>query len=122
MLRSTIQMAWTLLACGLLVVGAGCPKEEVKVQEKPPAEVTVVTVAAKDVPVSFQYVAQTESSHEVEIRARVPGFLDKRVYTEGSMVKAGDILFQMDPSPSRRRWTTRPPGSLGPRRRWRRRA
>ncbi|HZE98827.1 MAG TPA: efflux RND transporter periplasmic adaptor subunit [Planctomycetota bacterium] len=88
-----------VVACCLFAAAVGCGKEEVKAPEKPPAEVYVVKVEAKDVPVSFQYVAQTESSHEVEIRARVIGFLDKRVYTEGAMVKAGDVLFQMDPKP-----------------------
>jgi membrane fusion protein (multidrug efflux system) len=88
-----------IVACCLLAVGGGCGKEEVKAVEKPPAEVYVQKVEAKDVPVSFQYVAQTESSHEVEIRARVVGFLDRRVYTEGAMVKTGDVLFLMDPKP-----------------------
>lgn len=56
-------------------------------------------VVRRDVPVVFEYVAQTQSSHLVNIQARVSGFLDKRMYTEGSMVKAGKILFQMDPKP-----------------------
>jgi membrane fusion protein (multidrug efflux system) len=97
-MRSTIQAAPLLLAFCLAASG-GCGKEEVKVQEKPPAEVLVVKVEAKDIPVSFQYVAQTQSSHQVEIRARVPGFLDNRNYTEGSTVKAGDVLFVMDKKP-----------------------
>jgi membrane fusion protein (multidrug efflux system) len=97
-MRSTIQAAPLLLALCLAASG-GCGKEEVKVQEKPPAEVLVVKVEAKDIPVSFQYVAQTQSSHQVEIRARVPGFLDNRTYTEGSTVKAGDVLFVMDKKP-----------------------
>jgi membrane fusion protein (multidrug efflux system) len=88
-----------LAACGLLAAGFGCGKEEVKAQERPPAEVYVVKAETKDVPVSFQYVAQTQSSHQVEIRARVPGFLDKRVYTEGATVKAGEVLFLLDPKP-----------------------
>lgn len=88
-----------VLASSLLAALAGCGKEEAKTAEKPPAEVYVLKLEARDVPVSFQYVAQTESSHDVEIRARVVGFLDKRVYTEGEMVKAGDVLFQMDPKP-----------------------
>jgi membrane fusion protein (multidrug efflux system) len=67
--------------------------------ERPPAEVTVVKVESKDVPITMQYVAQTQSSHQVEIRARVNGFLDKRVYTEGAMVKEGDVLFLMDKKP-----------------------
>jgi membrane fusion protein (multidrug efflux system) len=97
-MRSTIQAAPLLLAFCLAASG-GCGKEEAKVQEKPPAEVLVVKVEAKDIPVSFQYVAQTQSSHQVEIRARVPGFLDNRTYTEGTTVKAGDVLFVMDKKP-----------------------
>jgi membrane fusion protein (multidrug efflux system) len=45
------------------------------------------------------YVAQTQSSQAVNIQARVSGFLDKRVYVEGSVVKAGQVLFQMDQKP-----------------------
>ncbi|MGE8064710.1 efflux RND transporter periplasmic adaptor subunit [Pseudomonas sp. NPDC089569] len=58
-----------------------------------------MTVAAHDTPVTFEFVAQTQSSREVEIRARVAGFLEKRLYTEGSLVKAGQTLFQMDRKP-----------------------
>jgi membrane fusion protein (multidrug efflux system) len=58
-----------------------------------------MTVAQRDTPVDFEFTAQTESSREVEIRARVDGFLDKRVYTEGQPVKAGQILFLMDAKP-----------------------
>jgi len=56
-------------------------------------------VVQKDVPVAFEYVAQTQSSHLVNINARVSGFLDRRLYTEGSLVKKGQILFQMDAMP-----------------------
>jgi len=62
-------------------------------------EVTAVTVTARDVPVSFEYVAQTQSSRQVNIQARVSGFLEKRVYTEGSLVKEGQVLFLMDAKP-----------------------
>ncbi|WP_375508567.1 efflux RND transporter periplasmic adaptor subunit [uncultured Caballeronia sp.] len=62
-------------------------------------EVSVMTVTQRDTPVDFEFTAQTESSREVEIRARVDGFLDKRVYTEGQPVKAGQILFLMDAKP-----------------------
>lgn len=62
-------------------------------------EVTVMPVVQRDTPVDFEFTAQTQSSREVEIRARVDGFLDKRLYTEGQMVHAGQTLFQMDPKP-----------------------
>ena len=47
----------------------------------------------------FEHVAQTQSSHQVEIRARVDGFIDRRAYTEGAMVKEGQVLFIMDKKP-----------------------
>ncbi|HKT92100.1 MAG TPA: efflux RND transporter periplasmic adaptor subunit [Paraburkholderia sp.] len=59
----------------------------------------MINVALRDVPVVFEYVGQTESSQQVEIRARVNGFLEKRVYTEGSLVHAGDVMFIMDRKP-----------------------
>jgi membrane fusion protein (multidrug efflux system) len=61
--------------------------------------VSVVEVIPKDVPVTFEYVAQTQSSQLVNIHARVSGFLDKRVYPEGAIVKEGQVLFLMDSKP-----------------------
>jgi membrane fusion protein (multidrug efflux system) len=81
-----------------LVAVPGCKKAEEKKAERA-TEVTVVTVTPRDVPVSFEYVAQTESSHLVNIFSRVSGFLDRRVYTEGSLVKSGQVLFLMDKKP-----------------------
>ncbi|SDJ03113.1 membrane fusion protein, multidrug efflux system [Paraburkholderia steynii] len=86
-----------LLVVALALLG-GCKKPA-----GPPAlgapEVTVMTVAARDTPVDMEFTAQTQSSREVEIRARVDGFLDRRTYSEGEQVKAGQTLFQMDPKP-----------------------
>jgi membrane fusion protein, multidrug efflux system len=61
--------------------------------------VTVVDVAPRDTPYTYEYVGQTQSSHQVQILARVNGFLDHRVYTEGSMVKAGQTMYVQDPKP-----------------------
>lgn len=59
-----------------------------------------VRVAAPDsAPVSLEAVAQTEGVREVEVRARVGGILEKRLYTEGTSVKAGQVLFQIDRVP-----------------------
>jgi membrane fusion protein (multidrug efflux system) len=84
--------------CALVLVFSGCKKEASAPQLVAP-EVTFITVTAKDTPVTFEFVAQTQSSREVEIRARVEGFLDKRLYTEGSLVHTGQVLFQMDKRP-----------------------
>src|SRR5437763_3438129 len=77
----------------------GCGKDNKTEVAKPPVDVTVMTTAARDVPVAPVYVAQTQSSQAVNIQARVSGFLDKRVYREGSVVKKGQVLFQMDQKP-----------------------
>ncbi|MBA3507104.1 MAG: efflux RND transporter periplasmic adaptor subunit [Betaproteobacteria bacterium] len=65
----------------------------------PPAEVTVATVTPKSIPVSFEYVGQTNGSKEVEVRARVTGILERKLFQEGAPVKAGQTLFVIDPKP-----------------------
>jgi membrane fusion protein, multidrug efflux system len=80
------------------VLAAGCSKEAPPPQ-RPAPQVTVVVVEPKDVPNVISFVAQTESSQQVEIVARVSGFLDKIAYEEGEVVKAGQLLFQLDPKP-----------------------
>jgi membrane fusion protein, multidrug efflux system len=77
---------------------AGCSKEA-----PPPArmapQVSVQTVQPRSIPVAWTVVAQTESSRQVNIVARVSGFLDKIAYREGELVKEGDLMFQLDPKP-----------------------
>src|SRR4029453_32711 len=87
----------TLAAC--MVAVGGCSREAPKAPEKGPVDVSVLTVQRADVPVTAIYVAETQSSQAVNIQARVSGFLDKRVYVEGSVVKNGQVLFQMDQKP-----------------------
>tara|TARA_R110002124_G_scaffold11952_5_gene56716 strand:+ start:4563 stop:5696 length:1134 start_codon:yes stop_codon:yes gene_type:complete len=71
-----------------------------KAPVSPPAvAVTAVTIEPADVPVTTIFVAQTQSSQAVNIQARVSGFLEQRVYTEGAEVKAGQVLFEMDKRP-----------------------
>lgn len=83
-----------------MVIFSGCKNHEQTAAPAPhPPMISAVTVISRDVPVSFEFVANTQSSHMVNINARVSGFLDKRVYTEGSLVKEGQVLFQMDPKP-----------------------
>ena len=90
-------MRWILISLVLFVVLPGCKKQDAKPPPLP--EVSVIKVTPRDTPITLEYVAQTESSHQVEIRARVNGFLDRRVYTEGSLVKAGQVMFLQDPKP-----------------------
>ncbi len=93
---ASIRFLLVLYSC--LFLFTAC-KSAQKAAAPPPPEVLVIGVSPKDVPVSVEYVAQTQSSHLVNIQARVSGFLDKRLYTEGSVVKEGQVLFQMDAKP-----------------------
>ena len=79
----------------------GKPEQDAKAQgAAPPApEVGVVAVQPRDVAVENEYAGRTAGYREVEVRARVIGILQKRTYVEGQRVKAGDVLFQIDPAP-----------------------
>lgn len=87
-----------VVVLGALSLLTACGKEAPK-PAPAPLEVSVVTVKPGNIDISREYVAQTQSSQAVNIQARVSGWLDKRVYTEGSVVKAGQVLFRMDPKP-----------------------
>jgi RND family efflux transporter MFP subunit len=78
---------------------AACDRSpEVSAGPKPPG-VTVVAVAQRSVPVYGQYVGQTEAVKTVEVRARVEGFIERQVAADGADVRAGDLLFVIDPRP-----------------------
>ena len=61
--------------------------------------VVVAEPAQRDVPVTTELVGQAVGSQDVEIRARVEGFLDTVAFTEGTLVKKGQLLYQIDPKP-----------------------
>jgi membrane fusion protein (multidrug efflux system) len=63
----------------------------------PPPEVLVTTAVQRDVPVTLDVVGQTAGSKDVEIRARVAGYLETVNFSEGTFVKAGDLLYTIDP-------------------------
>jgi len=86
------------VALALSLAMSGCGKKPVT-EAAAVIDVTALKIVPHDTPVSFEYVAQTQSASQVQIVARVDGFLDKRVYTEGSMVKGNEVMFQQDPKP-----------------------
>jgi len=88
-----------LLILLILAVLLGCDNKAETAAPRKPLEISALTVTSRDVPVRFEYVGQTESSHLVEIRARIDGYLEKRLYKEGSLVKAGEVMFLMDRRP-----------------------
>lgn len=89
-----------LLAMMLVVASlVACGKKE----ETPPAPtampVSYISAVPTSVPMSVEAVAQTEGAKEVEIRPRVGGIILKKMFEEGEPVKAGQVLFIIDPAP-----------------------
>src|SRR5262245_10414675 len=88
-----------IIAAGCLIaLASGCSKETAPTQRPAPV-VGVITVEPHTIPYTVTFVAQTESSQQVNIVARVSGYLDKIAYHEGDLVKQGQLLFQLDPKP-----------------------
>ena len=86
-----------LLLSGLLFVLVSACSPAPPPSAPPPPEVLVVEPVQRDVPVPMELVGQAAGSQDVEIRARVEGFLDKVAFTEGTLVKKGQLLYQIDP-------------------------
>jgi membrane fusion protein (multidrug efflux system) len=94
-----IRAGWiaALLLCGPVLISS-CSREAPPPTQRV-ADVTAMPIEPRDAPAMFEFVGQTQSSREVEIRARVDGFLENRVYTEGALVRDGQVLFVMDKKP-----------------------
>ncbi|HKW00629.1 MAG TPA: efflux RND transporter periplasmic adaptor subunit [Vicinamibacterales bacterium] len=90
------------LATGLAMLAgigaAGC-NEKPAPPPPPPPEVYVANVVQRDVPEYLDLVGQTQGMQDVDIRARVEGFLESVNFQEGSFVRKGALLYQIDPKP-----------------------
>jgi membrane fusion protein (multidrug efflux system) len=86
------------LLCFLL---AGCQSEgkAQKANALPPPLVAVMQVGPEDVPIYQDFAAQTYARDLVEVRGRVDGYIEKRLFQVGSEVKAGQILYELDLRP-----------------------
>jgi membrane fusion protein (multidrug efflux system) len=81
-----------------LVTLTACSAPPEAAPPAPPA-VQVVEPVVRDVPVTIDLVGQALGSQDVEIRARVEGFLETMSFTEGSLVRKGQVLYRIDPKP-----------------------
>ena len=82
-------------ACLALLLAAGCGKE--KAPAPPPPTVEVTEVVRKDVPIYTEWVGTADGLVNATIRAQVTGYLMKQNYGEGEFVRAGQVLFEIDP-------------------------
>jgi Membrane-fusion protein len=101
-----LTKALPLVAALLLTISSGCSRKAEQVTPPPP-EVLVATVTPRDVPVVHEAVATLEGFITANINAQVQGYIISRDYKEGSLVKKGDLLFQIDPAPSKQPWIRR---------------
>ncbi|MBV9126933.1 MAG: efflux RND transporter periplasmic adaptor subunit [Verrucomicrobia bacterium] len=93
--RSLALLPWLLLPVFL----PGCSRKPATPPQPPPAEVLVTAVKQEDVPIFHEYVGQLDASVNATIQARVQGYLVAQNYKEGTLVKKGDVLFQIDRRP-----------------------
>ena len=95
------QHFWVALSVAIGFTIGGCSRGDTAPAPAtpPPLPVAVQRAAPVNVPLTVEAVAQTEGAREIEVRARVGGILEKRVYEEGSAVRAGQVLFQIDRAP-----------------------
>lgn len=84
------------LGCGVVLLAAACRGDGAKAASGA-VDVVVAPVQVRDVPIVVEWAAQTFGANDIEIRARVKGFLTQKAYREGSEVRRGDLLFQIDP-------------------------
>ena len=91
-----VAVPGALLVC--LFFAMGCSRKQAQVQPDAP-EVLVTTVTPRDVPRVLERVATLDGFINANINAQVQGYIVSRDYQEGSSVKKGDLLFQIDPRP-----------------------
>jgi RND family efflux transporter MFP subunit len=88
----------SLMVTGVVtLLAAGCKREAAPAPSVP--KVSVITVSPRDVPIYEQWIGTLDGYPNAQIRAQVTGYLMKQDYAEGSRVKTGDLLFQIDPRP-----------------------
>jgi RND family efflux transporter MFP subunit len=85
------------LACAVLGFLPSCKKQEVA--PPPPPVVAVMDIHTSAVPLQTTLIGQLDSPQNVQVRARVEGFVDEMLFIEGSEVTQGDVLFQLDRKP-----------------------
>ena len=96
-----ISSALCLLVIALIVVARGSGKSEgaTAAATPPPLGVEVARVEQRDVPIYSEWIGTTDGMNNAEIKAQVAGYVLSKNYTEGSLVRKGQLLFEIDPRP-----------------------
>ena len=92
----SVMLRATAVGCAVTLCAVGCGGGGAKAAPSV-VDVVVAPVQVRDVPIVVEWAAQTSGANDVEIRARVKGFLTQKAYKEGTLVRRGELLFQIDP-------------------------
>src|SRR5579871_369532 len=94
-----VEISKALLLAVICVQLTSCSRTSARASEASPPEVEVVAVEQKDIPVYREWIGTLDGMVNAAIRAQVTGYLLTQDYAEGSFVKKGQLLFQIDPRP-----------------------
>ena len=97
--RTLFHLKVAFMALSASFVLAGCNKESAPPAAMPAPQVAVVTVQPRAVTLTTELPGRTAPFRIAEIRPQVNGLILKRLFTEGAEVKAGQVLYQIDPAP-----------------------
>ena len=88
-----------LLASGISFFSVGCGEKNAQAGKPTTVDVEVVPVEQKDVPIYGEWIGTLDGLVDADVKAQVTGYLLRQAYVEGSFVKKGQLLFQIDPRP-----------------------
>lgn len=80
----------------LAVLAAACSRSDATPTAPPPAEVGVIAVERRTLPLGYEFVGEVQPIKRVEVRARVDGVIEARPFTEGSLVEPGQVLYRLE--------------------------
>jgi membrane fusion protein, multidrug efflux system len=89
----------TIVIALLIAVSGSKSKGKTPAAAPPPANVEVAQVSRQDVPIYSEWIGSLDGMVNAEIRAQVTGYLLRRNYKEGSFIRKGQLLFEIDPRP-----------------------
>jgi membrane fusion protein (multidrug efflux system) len=92
-------LSTVLLALGVSLFSFGCGEKNAQAGKPAAVDVEVVQVEQKDIPIYGEWIGTLDGLENADVKAQVTGYLLKQAYAEGSFVKRGQLLFQIDPRP-----------------------
>jgi len=96
--RAGARRGARVIAAGVAAaMAAGACQKDAAPPAPPPPEVAVVQVEPRRVPTSYEFTGEVQPYRRVEVRARIDGVIEERPFTEGAIVKPGQVLYRIDP-------------------------